>query len=479
MPAKNGKQYREAIDRVQTNVWIGGERVTGKLSKHPAFRGLIRTQAALYDMQLKKPWKEHMTYRSPSTGQPVGLSFLRPETKEDLERRREMMRLWAAEHNGMLGRSPDYMNTAIMAIGAAADLFGEQDPQLADNARSYYEYCRDNDITLSHAFLQPPSARSVSPCPDAGRIVRKTGDGIVVDGAFLLATQGATADEILVFPGPFPKTADEDNPYVFAFAVPVSLPGIRFLCRESLCFGSSSYNYPLSSRYEESDAMVVFDRVTVPWERVFLHGREELAGRFFEESHFYPHVTHHLLCRHIAKTEFFVGVTGTLVEMSGIGVHAHVVEKVAELLVVLETLKSFLVASEHGAALDRWGSMLPYPDPLLAANCYFPKLYPRMAEIVQLLGASGIMMIPGEADFRSEAADDLRRYLKNDGTEAYERVKLFRLAWELSASAFAGRQLLYERFFFGDSARVSSRLYHWHSEKAWCMKRVADFLDRV
>ncbi|RKN84876.1 4-hydroxyphenylacetate 3-monooxygenase, oxygenase component [Paenibacillus ginsengarvi] len=477
MPIKNGEQYIAGIDKGGAQVWVDGNRVTGAISEHSAFRGVVSTQAELYDMQGADEYLSRMTYESPTSGDVVGLSFLRPQSKRDLRRRREMMTLWAGRHHGFLGRAPDYMNTVVMAFGAAWKLLAESNPMYGDNMRRYYEHCRENDITLSHAFIVPHAGRMSSflktlEQPDAPRVEETNKDGIVVSGAFLLATQAATADEILIFPAPLPS-AQEVNPHAFAFAVPSGLPGIRYICRESFAAGTSEFDYPLSSRYEEMDTLVVFDRVLVPHDRVFLCGDEDMAYRFTEESRFHTHATHQVLCRNIAKTEFMLGVIEGIIKLLGLRTYTQVVEKAAEAIAGLETLKALLVASEAGARKDRWGTMLPSPGPLYTANYLYPKMYPRLVEIVQLLGASGIVVIPSEADFHSDIGGDLHRYLKGIETDAKSRVGLFRLAWDLSASSFAGRQTLYERFFFGDSVKVASRLYSGYTDKEKFAKKVA------
>ncbi|WP_028552813.1 4-hydroxyphenylacetate 3-monooxygenase, oxygenase component [Paenibacillus sp. UNC451MF] len=480
MPIKNGKQYVDRLNKSNPHIWVQGKRVDGPVSSHPAFRGLISTQVELYDMQGGEGYKPRMTYTSPTTGDPVGLSFLRPESREDLERRRIMMSLWCDRHHGLLGRAPDYMNTAIMAFGAAADLLKENNPQYAENMKKYYEYCRENDITLSHAFILPPTARMSSFMrtleePDAPRVIEKTKEGIIVSGAFLLATQGATAEEILIFPPALPSFADE-NLHAFAFAIPNDLPGLKFICRESLVAGDSAHDYPLSSKFEEMDTLVVLDHVLVPHDRVFIYGDETLLGKFIEESHFHTHATHQVLCRCIAKTELMLGTIESIVQALGLRTYTQVIEKVSEVITVLETLKALLIASEVQAKPDQWGTMLPNPSSLYTANCLYPKVVPRLMDIIQLIGASGLVMIPNDQDFQSEIGADLTRYLKGIEVDAQQKVRLFRLAWELSSSSFAGRQSLYERFFFGDSVKVSSRLYYNYANKDACADKVRRLL---
>ncbi|MFC5448571.1 4-hydroxyphenylacetate 3-hydroxylase family protein [Paenibacillus aestuarii] len=480
MPMKNGGQYTERINNNMAHVWLSGEQVKGPLSEHRAFKGLMATQSSMYDMQCEQAWISKMSYPSPLTGDPVGLSFLQPKTKKDLAARREMMQAWTSKHYGFMGRSPDYMNTALMAYSAASGLLEESNPQFAFNLQNYYAYCRDHDITLSHVFVQPRASRIPNICqmfdlPEPARIVDKNNEGIVIQGTFLLDTQGVTSDEILVFPVA-PPSELEENPHAFAFAVPSNWPGITFLCRESFVGGESSFNYPLSSRFEEMDTLVFFDHVVVPWDRVFICGDAHVASRFFEDSHFYIHTGAQIIGKNIAKTEFLLGTIENLIDVAGMENHAQVIEKVAEVIVALETLKALQIAAEKKASRDRWGSMLPDQNALLTASVYYPKIYPRLIEIIQLIGASTLIMIPDERDFQSEIKELILDSMKTVHLNAQQNVQLSRLAWELSVSAFGGRQTVYERFFFGNAAIVNNRLYNGYQGGESFKQRVKDFL---
>ena len=482
MGIKTGSQYIQQIDHSKPEVWFHGEKLSGRISNHRAFRGLMVTQSSMYDMQHEPMYKNRMTYSSPTTGNPVGLSFLHPKSKEDMVRRREMMVLWGEQHQGFMGRSPDYMNTALMSFNAAAEILSEGSPQYAQNLRDYYEYCRENDVTLSHVFVQPHASRVLklmdngSFDTEAAKIVDSNKDGIIVNGAFLLATQGVTSDEIWVHPPVTTYLQETNNPNTFVFAVPNNLPGMKWICRESMVGGGSLFDYPLSSRYEEMDTLIVFDHVLVPWNRVFVAGNDRLSQRLFSESGFHTHSAHQVLCRYITKAEFLLGVILNMVESLDLGTQPQIIEKVSEVIVSVETLKALLIASEVNASADRWGGMLPDRNSLWTANVLFPKIYPRMLEIIQLIGASGIIMIPSEADFNTEIEPYLSTYLEGNSMDAKKKVQLFRLAWELSSSGFGGRQSLYERFFFGDANTVNRRLFQGYSHKDHLIKKVNDFL---
>jgi 4-hydroxyphenylacetate 3-monooxygenase len=481
LPIKNGEQYVRSIDLSQPCVIYRGERIAGKLSEHEAFRGLLATQAAMYDMQGQEPYRDRMTYESPHSGERVGLSFLMPQTVDDLQRRRTMMSMWADLHHGFLGRSPDYMNTALMAYASAADIAGQIDPAYADNLKNYYIYCRERDITLSHAFVQPLGCRSSVLFDDfehtiAAKVEERNAEGMIVSGAFLLATQAATSDEILIYPAPI-ATLEGEDPYSFAFAIPVNTRGVTLVCRESYVKGDSEHDYPLSARFDEMDALVLCDRVQVPGDRIFLYGNAAVARALTTESCFHAHVSHQTLCRYIAKTEFFLGTAERLARLAE-GHTDGFKSAISEMIVALEVLKSLLVKAEVQAKPNRWGVMVPDRDAMLVANAYYPKIYPRLGEIIRQLASSRLVMLPFERDFRSDAATGLQKYLQISDTEARQVVALNRLAWELGASSFAGRQEQYERYFFGAPDAIRERLYDGYSGRQAAADRVNRLLSR-
>jgi len=482
MPAKTGKEYIDRVNQAQANVWIDGKQVKGKVSEHPAFKGVMKTQGELYDMQHDPTKKDYMTYQSPTTGNRIGTSFIQPKTKEELVMRRKMMQEWAKYNNGMMGRSPDYINVGIMAYGAAAEMFGNQDPMYAKNMEKYLEYCRENDVSLTHTLIQPQVNRGLNSAqlPDpfiAARIKEKTSEGVVIKGARLLATQGGITDEIMVFPSTLLKQSEEENPYAYAFSIPNNTPGLKFICRESFDYGKSTFDHPLGSRYEEMDTIVVFDDVVVPWDRVFSLGDVKVCNEAYNASNAVVHMTHQVVSKNVAKTEFILGILQLMAETINIGQYQHIQEKMSEVIIGLETLKAYVTASEAHAKVDKWGTMTPDFAPLNVARNYFPKLYPRFTEIMQLMGASGLMAIPNEADFNSEIRPDLDKYLQSATGNAYDRVKLYRLAWDVCMSSFGTRQTLYERFFFGDPVRMASMLYNGYDKQPY-VDRVKEFLNR-
>lgn len=482
MPARTGAELLAALNGQRRDVWVGGEHITANVAEHPAFRGIARSLAQLYDMQHDPALRDELTYVLPSSGERVGMSFLIPKTRDDLERRRRAMYRWASHVGGMLGRTGDYLNSAVMAMAAGADFFAQVDPRFAANVRNYYEFVREKDLLLTHTLINPQANRAVGVAKQAdpflaARIVQETDAGIVVRGARMLATLGPISDEIMVFPSTLLKAVPEDEPYAFAFAVSNDTPGLRYICRETYDYGRSHFDHPLGSRFEEMDCIVVFDDVLVPWERVFMLRHPDICNQLYQATGAVVHMAHQVVTKNVAKTEFVLGVVLMMIDSIGIEPFQHVHEKALEVMSALEIMRALLHTAEVDAALDAYGTMTPAFAPLNTARNWYPRTYPRFTQIIQQLGASGLMALPTEADFAAEVRGDLDRYLQAARADAAERVKLFRLAWDIAVSAFGSRQALYEHFFFGDPVRMAGAYYGWYDKKPY-MDRVREFLDR-
>jgi 4-hydroxyphenylacetate 3-monooxygenase len=392
-----------------------------------------------------------------------------------------MMLHWARATCGMMGRSPDFMNVNFAAWAAAADYFAPNRPEFKTNMVRYYEYLREHDITLTHALINLQRSR-----PAAGvfnlaeetalHVVRETDAGLIVHGSRVLATLGPISDEIAIYSPRMRKMKEEEERrYALAFSIPCGTPGLKFLCRESFDLGRSHFDHPLGSRFEEMDAIVFFDNVLVPWERVFLLGDVDRLNDMARATHSSTHTAHQGAAKNIAKSELALGVALLMADTLGSGQQPHVQERLASLMADVEILKACLRAAEADAQPDEWGVMCPALLPLEVIRTRFTSMYPRMVEILQLLGSSSFMILPSEADFHTPLAPEIERYLATDTTTARNRVKLFRLAWDIAGSAFGGRQELYERFFAGDPLSRAQFLNNIYP-KAALTERVQDFL---
>jgi 4-hydroxyphenylacetate 3-monooxygenase len=480
MPARTGTEYLKGLQEQEREIWLRGERIKD-VTTHPGLANGARAIAALYDLQYDPAFRDEMTYASPTGSGRVGLSFIIPRTTQELERRGAMMLRWARTTCGMMGRSPDFMNVTFAAWAAAASYFGRGRNEFGDNIRRYYEHIRDNDLTLTHSLINLQRSRTVSgvfnlEAGTALQVVRETDAGIVVNGARILATLGPLADEIAVYSPRVARHTETHSPFALNFAIPCGTPGLKFQCRESFDLGRSHFEHPLGSRFEEMDCVVFFDNVLVPWERVFLLGDVDLLNGTATATHSMTHTAHQGAAKNIAKCEFVLGVALLMTKTLGNAHLPHSEERLGELMLYTELMKACMRAAEADAQLDEWGVMCPAALPAESTRNLFMTAYPRMVEILQLLGSSSFMITPSEADFSGPLAPEIEQYLATDTATARERVKLFRLAWDIAGSAFGSRQVLYERFFASDPltrARALGALY----PKDETMARVQEFLD--
>ena len=373
------------------------------------------------------------------------------------------MKIWAEASFGLLGRSPDFLNTVLMAWAENADFFGQRGKQFADNVVNYYKLCRDRDLFATHAIVNPQTDRSRGSHQHDDQfahlgVVEETKDGLIVRGAKMLATHGPTADELLVYPQPGIREGEERD--VLAFGIPCATKGLRFICREPFDDGTqSAWDHPLGARFEEPDAVCVFNDVLVPWDRVFLYGDVKMGNALFSQASIRNNTGHQTSIRGLAKCQLLVGIMVALTRAVKSDVHLHVQQQLGECLAYLELIEGAIMLSEQKAEPTGRGAIRPAYAPLQAVRLHLPKIYERLVQVTQTLAAGGILINPTEADLRSEIGPDIARYYKGAGVDAEERIHLFKLAWDMTGTQFGQRMLQYERYYAGDSVRVSAAYY--------------------
>ena len=480
MGIRTGKNYIESL-RDGRQMWIDGELVKD-VTKDRRFAAAAYTMAELYDMQHDPKRIDMMTYKSPSNGERVGMSFIQPKSVDDLVRRRGMVKTWMDATCGMFGRSPDFMNITLTGFASASDTFGQKDKKYAQNIWNYYEHCRDNDIAMTHTLINPQVDRS-KPVEKqdkdlAAKIVKETDAGIVVSGARMVATLCAYSHDLLVMPSTYLANSEEAKPYAFGFAVPVNAPGLRFICRPSVIHENpgSSMDFPLSSRLDETDAMVIFDNVFIPWERVFIYRDAEMCNGLYNRTGAMPQIMHQFSTKNLAKAEFMMAVAFAMVRSTKVDAHLHVQGMLAELIQYTEFVRACLRASEVDAAPNAQGFMTPAAMPLWTIRMMFPKMFIRMCEIIQILGAGGLVAVPSFAELSGPVGKDVEAYFQAANADSRYRIKLFRLAFDAAVSSFSGRQQLYERYYSGDPVRLAGTLYEIYDKDPY-VDRVTELLN--
>ena len=475
---RRGAQYLEGL-RDDRDVWMNGERVAD-VTAHPGLARGAQTLASFLDRQHDPQYQDQVTYVD-DDGDRCALSFLMPKSKDDIVRRGAAFYEWATWSHGMFGRTPDYKNSSVMAFAAASDFLGSGQTDYARNIVNFYNDVRKNDKVLTHTLVNPQISHELAKEGKysdqvALHIVKETDAGMVVRGARLLATLGPHADEIEVFPSTLLKASEENYPFAFAFALPIATPGIRLICRDSYDHGKSHFDAPLASRFEEMDSVVIFDDVLVPWERVFMYREPLKCNKAFAETNAVVHMMHQVAAAKLAKTEFFVGLLCAMAKATGKDKDMGVRQQIAEAMWIAETVRALLFSAEQQAHEDQWGNFMPLRRPIDTSRNLYPKMYPRLVELVQLLGSSSLMATPCDADFGNDIAADVEQYFQVQNLDSRDRVALFRLAHDAAISGFGSRQCLYERFFFGPQNIMASGFFELY-DKDQMMDRVNDLLS--
>ena len=468
---RTGRQYLEGL-RDDRNVWMHGKKVQDVTIEN-GLKRCAHTLANFIDRQHEPKYINNLTYID-DDGDRCALAFKTPKSKEDIKDRGKSYYEWAKWSNGYFGRTPDYKNASLMSFAAASSFLekgikGQGGKAMAQNMVNYYNYVRKNDKVLTHTLVNPTynhqqGYKGKFSEKVALQVVKETDAGIVVNGARLLATLGPLADEIEVFPSTVLKATPDNIPFAFAFAIPIATKGLRLICRDSYDMGKSNFDAPLSSRYEEMDAVIVFDNVLVPWERIFMYGEPELCNPAFSATNAVVHMMHQVACLKLAKSEFMVGLMTSIVKASGRDKDLYTKGLIAEVMQMTESIRALLFSAEEQAHEDQFGNYIPLRYPLETSRNLYPRMYPRMVEILQLLGASSLMATPSEADFANEISEDVEKYFQLSNLDSKNRVAMFRLAHDVAISGFGSRQALYERYFFGPPALMASSYYDLYNK---------------
>ncbi len=444
-------------------VYLDGERV-GDVTKHPAFRQAARSIANLFDIAADPALRERMTFTSPKTGAPVWRAYQIPKSAADLKARRLFSETWAEATFGLMGRTPDHVASFFAGYAAAPQVLAAGGNQkFADNAVAFYEFMRDNYVYASYAIVPPqidrskPAHKQSDPTLYAG-VVKERDDGIVISGAQQLATGGPLSDYIHLS-CIHPLQPGDEN-YANCLAVPVGAEGVKLYPRRPFARAGNAFDYPLSSRFDESDAYVVFDKVFVPWERVFIYRNVEISRDQWFKTPSHAYGNHQAQVRYVTKLRFMAGLAQRMNEMTGNVAAPPVQIMMGELAALATVYEAMLLAHETAAPL-RDGVLWPSVVILYSAMALQSELNGRMLEIIRELAGSAFITLPSSAaDFDNpEIAADLERYMRSASTDAKSRIALMRLIWDFLGSEFGSRHAQYEKFYGGASFLVKQNVY--------------------
>ena len=465
---RSGAEYMASLSDGRS-VILDGERVDD-VTTHPAFAEAVRSVARLYDIAHDPANREVMTYRSPRDGQPVNKAWLIPHSREDLAARRAAIKTWSDATYGLMGRSPDHVASFFAGFAGALDTFARGGQPFAENLRRFYEKARDEDLYLSYTIIHPTVDRSKpahqQPEPHLYASVAAERDGgMVLRGAQMLGTGSVMSDYIFVSCILPLRPGDED--YAISVVVPNNARGVKIYTRRPYALGASSvFDYPLSSRFDETDSLLVFDDVFVPWEQVFVYRNREVTLAQFTETPAHQLGNTQAQIRFVSKLQFLAGLAKRLCDVTGNTQDPKIQERLGEIAAQAAIPEAFVLAAEAACVADANGVVRPHPQMMYSAMTLQPALYHQLLFALRDLCGSALIQVPSSvAAFRSpENAADLARYVRWPGASAAERIKLLKLIWDLVGSEFAGRHLQYEMFYAGQPSVVKGRAfraYRW------------------
>jgi 4-hydroxyphenylacetate 3-monooxygenase len=466
MALRTGSDYVESLDDGRA-VYLDGELV-GNVAKHPAFAGAIRVVAEGYDALASSSADAGLWEVDEATSEKVSLSWQIPRTTEDLAARRRFHAFWARGNYGLMGRTPDHVPAMVSAFAGAEEVFRHVSPRFADNLLRFYQRARRDDPYLAYVIVPPqvdrtkPAHQQPEPFLYAG-IAAERDDGVVVRGAQMIGTAAPMANAILL--ASIVPLAEGDEDYAISCIVPCSAPGLRIYPRRPYAtMATSTFDYPLSSRFDEVDALVVFDDVFVPWEDVFVYRDVKLAGDQFHATGAHLLGNFQALVRFLTKLDFAAGLASKLSELHGLAglppIQAQLGAGVASTYAVMEAL---VLASER-EAVERGAMVWPNPFFVYTGMAVQRQLVVELMRSLRELSGGAMIAVPSsERNFLSEETQaHTRRYYQSVSAPAEERVKLLKLLWDFVGSEFAGRQLQYEMFYSASQHISDLRVFAFH-----------------
>src|SRR5881227_2074763 len=325
-----GKEFLDSLNDGR-EVWIYGGRVEN-IAEHPAFRNTARMIARLYDaLHRDHAEKKNLLTCPTEWGGFTHRYFIAPCSAEELVAGRDAIAAWARLTYGWMGRSPDYKASFLATLGANAEYYAPYQ----ENARRWYRAAQERVLYLNHALVQPPVDRHRPPDEVADvyvHVEKETDAGLVVSGAKVVATGSAlTHHNFIAHPTTVPIKTKE---FAVVFIAAMDTPGVKLICRPSYAMAAdvmgSPFDYPLSSRMDENDAILVLDHALVPWENVFVYEDVEKSNMFFPGSGFLPRAMLHGCTRLAVKLDFIAGLVLKAVDAVGSRETRHVQASVGE-----------------------------------------------------------------------------------------------------------------------------------------------------
>ncbi|MGX7827295.1 4-hydroxyphenylacetate 3-hydroxylase family protein [Actinokineospora sp. 24-640] len=455
-----GDEYIESL-RDDREIYIFGERIKD-VTAHPAFANSVRMTARLYDA-LHDPAKQKVLTCPTDTGSDgyTHKFFTTARSAEDLVEHQQAIAEWSRMSYGWMGRSPDYKAAFLGTLGANSEFY---EPYGA-NAQRWYKESQEKVLFWNHAIVHPPVDRNLPPDQVADVFVhveKETDSGVIVSGAKVVATASALTHYNFIAHYGLPI---KDKRFALVATVPMDAPGMKLICRSSYAATAavmgSPFDYPLSSRMDENDTILILDKVLIPWENIFIYGNIGKVQLFTGQSGFIERFTFHGCTRLAVKLEFIAGLLAKALEITGSKDFRGVQVRLGEILAWRNLFWALSDAAARNPVPWKNGAVLPNPQYGLAYRWFMQVGYPRVREIIMQDVASGLIYLNSSAeDFKNpEIRGYLDKYVRgSNGVSAVERVKVMKLLWDAVGTEFGGRHELYERNYAGNHENTRAEL---------------------
>jgi 4-hydroxyphenylacetate 3-monooxygenase len=433
-------------------VYLDGTRVDD-VTTHPAYRNAVASAGLLYDYQARPENLELMTFLPDGGARRVNRCWQMPHDLDELVQRRKALQAWAQVSYGFMGRSPDHVASTLIGQRMGLEVFEKHGPARASALADYVDYARSNDLFLTYVIVNPQADRAKNWGDQAeelvARIVDEDDGGLTIRGAKMLGTSAIIANEVFVANLQPLKPGEEA--LAFSCALPMNAPGLRVLSRKSYeAHAVSVYDSPLSARFDENDALLHFDNVRVPWDRVFVHRDTDMCRAQFHDTPAHIFQNYQAQIRLSVKLKFLVGLAHKITEAIGTTNMPQVREQLGSLSANAGMVEAMLSGME-AAGSKRGAFYLPNRHMLYSAQVITQDLYPRLMTLIRELAGGSLIMLP--SSFRDwdnpELAPILRTTQRSANFSSEDKVKLLKAAWDAVGSEFGSRHLQYEMFYAG------------------------------
>jgi 4-hydroxyphenylacetate 3-monooxygenase len=442
---RTGQDYLNGI-RDGREVWIDGERVRD-VTQHPALRPIIDIRARMYDMAHEERYSSALTYVDGNERHSI---FLRPPQ----ERKDWTDKVTAVDHvmkdiGGVVTRVGDETIGELWSLVDGRDVLAEIDPRFAANIDRHIRTVVEKDVFHVSANTDPKGDRSLPPQqqdPDLMvHVARETDAGIIIRGA-KYETAAAYADQAYLKPtvGAWANEALSD--YAVGCIVKMGAPGVKHICRGGFANRFSEKDYPLSSRFDEVESLVVFDNVLIPWEDVFFY-RYTRAAQFVRSTlHRYSAFPYVLRLLYVA--DMMIGAAMWNAKQTGLDKIQSVREKLADLVCYREGINAHLTASIAMAEKSPGGLLMPQQSMLYAGRVFACSQLPTLMHITRELCGGQICITPNVNSFEATGSGEWlnKFYSLNNRWQAEDRRKLLAFARDLLNSDYAGHRLTFVQF---------------------------------